>query len=175
MSPEIHPACFLSPKHQCLRNESYLHNYPACFASLSLKERDILQALFIKISGDLSKNFGRHDSGFERYNFGQDDFRATWPVKSHFGWSIKELWQYCFKVQWSPVHTRLRVVSILHNTSLPNTEAKNASAICKRAARFSLRSDTSSEKRLLAFCGFESRFSRLEFPCQGKLAQVNGA
>ena len=44
-----------------------------------------------------------------------------------------------------------------------------------RAARFLLRSDTSSEKRLLALCGLESRFSRLEFPYRGKLAQVNGA
>ena len=23
---------------------------------------------------------GRHDSGFGRYNFGRDDFLATWPV-----------------------------------------------------------------------------------------------
>ena len=73
------------------------------------------------------------------------------------------------------VHTILRAVSILHNTNLPDTKAKNSSAICERAARFLLRSDTSSEKRLLAFCGFKCRFSKLEFPCQGKLAQVNGA
>ena len=26
-------------------------------------------------SGEMT--FGRHDSGFERYNFGRDDFRAT--------------------------------------------------------------------------------------------------
>ena len=180
MSPEIHPNCFVSPQHHCLRNESYLHNYPVCFVSLSLKERDILHTLFIKISGDFSKNFGRHDSGFERYNFGPDDFRATWPVTattrwSHFRWSIKEVCQYCFTVQWSTVHTRLRAVSILHNTNLPDTKAKNSSAICERAARFLLRSDTSSEKRLLAFCGFKCRFSRPEFPCQGKLAQVNRA
>ena len=180
MSPEIHPACFVSPWHHCLRNESYLQNYPACFVSLSLKERDILHTLFIKISGDLSKNFGRHDSGFERYNFGRDDFRATWLVTatttwSHFRWSIKEVCQYCFTVQWSTVHIRLRVVSTLHDTNLPNTQAKSASAIYERAAHFLLRSDTSSEKRLLAFCGFKCTFSRREISCKGKLAQVNGA
>ena len=82
MSPEIHPACFVSPQHHCLRNETYLQNYPACFVSLSLKERDILHTLFIKISGDLSKNFGRHDSGFERYNFGRLD-RSPRPLHGH--------------------------------------------------------------------------------------------
>ena len=35
--------------------------------------RDILHTLFMTISGDLNKNFGRHDSGFGRYNFGRDD------------------------------------------------------------------------------------------------------
>ena len=150
--------------HYRLKNEIY------CIHSL-LKFR----ATCLKISGAMTLVSSDITSG--EMTFGRLDWlpRLVVTTWSHFGWSIKEVWQYCFTVQWSTVHTRLRVVSILHNTNLPNTEAKHASAIYKRAARFSLRSDTSSEKRLLAFCGFESRFSRLEFPRQGKLAQVNGA
>ena len=33
-----------------------------------------------KISGDLTKNFGRHNSDFGRHNFGGDDFWATCPM-----------------------------------------------------------------------------------------------
>ena len=37
------------------------------------------RATWLSISGDLTKNFGRHNSDFRRHNFGRDDFRATWP------------------------------------------------------------------------------------------------
>ena len=34
--------------------------------------------LFTKISGDVTENFGRHNSGFGLHDFGRDDFWATW-------------------------------------------------------------------------------------------------
>ena len=74
-----HLACLVSRSHEerdmihirllRLTIASVIHSYSAYFASLSLKKRDILHTLFIKISGDWTKNFGRHDS-----SFGRDDF-----------------------------------------------------------------------------------------------------
>ena len=38
------------------------------------------RATWFRISGDMTINFWRHNSGFGRHDFGRDDFRATWPV-----------------------------------------------------------------------------------------------
>ena len=37
------------------------------------------RATWLRISGDMTMNFGQHDSGFGRHDFGRDDFRTTWP------------------------------------------------------------------------------------------------
>ena len=51
---------------------------PLVFDSLSLKERDILHVPLTKFSGDLSKNFRRHDSLVSSgITSGEIDFRAT--------------------------------------------------------------------------------------------------
>ena len=39
-----------------------------------------LRATWLRISGDMTMYFGRYDSGSGRYDFGRDNFRATWPV-----------------------------------------------------------------------------------------------
>ena len=52
----IHLASFLSSWHHCLKNETIklLHNYPTCFVSSWLKERDILHTLFFKNLGNIT-------------------------------------------------------------------------------------------------------------------------
>ena len=42
--------------------------------------RPKLRATWLRISGDMTMYFGQHDAGSWRYDFGRDDFRATWPV-----------------------------------------------------------------------------------------------
>ena len=92
----IYLACFVS-QHRCLKNETLLHNYPACFFSLSL-ERDIFHKFFIKISGDLTKYFGRHNSGFGWHDFWRDDFRATWSLPFTHSDQKASPW----KLGWAP-------------------------------------------------------------------------
>ena len=37
-------------------------------------------ATWLRISGEMTMNFGQHDSGFGWHDFGQDESQATWPV-----------------------------------------------------------------------------------------------
>ena len=52
-----------------------------------LRHPKSFRATWFRISGDMTINFWRHNSGFGRNDFGRDDFgrddfRATWPVTS---------------------------------------------------------------------------------------------
>ena len=38
------------------------------------------RATSLNISGDMTMNFGQHDSGFGQHDFRRDDFQAIWPV-----------------------------------------------------------------------------------------------
>ena len=70
--------------HKIFKNKILLI-WRAGFVSSRLKERGILHTHFIRISGDLTKNFGR------------DDFRVTWPVTNKISGQFRQIQ----KVKWA--------------------------------------------------------------------------
>ena len=57
----------------------------------------------IKIAGDMTMYFGRHNSGSGRYDFGRDDFRATWPATPRYAtWVTKS------KIRWDTFSKNLK-------------------------------------------------------------------
>ena len=80
MNSDILSHCFTSYLHR-LADTTFYEFIPCDLLKLLLFFKFIhsikFRAARLKISGDVTMNFGQHDSGSGLLDFGRDDFRAT--------------------------------------------------------------------------------------------------